>query len=60
MKNVTVYVVDYVHKMKTPIGSMVERRKADRGDNLMGLLKRARKHYASTPDTAFQICLEKH
>ena len=60
MKNVTVCVVDYVHKMKTPIGSMMERREADRGDNLMGLLKRASKLYASTPDTAFQICLEKY
>jgi len=60
MKNVTVYVVNYVHKMKTPIGSMVERREADRGDNLLGLLKRARKQYASTPDTAFRICLEKY
>ena len=60
MKIVTVYVVDYAHKMKTPIGSMVERREAYRGDNLMGLLKLARKQYASTPDTAFQICLEKN
>jgi len=60
MKNVTVYVVNYAQKMKTPIGSMVERREEDRGDNLIGLLKRARKKYASTPDTAFQICLEKY
>ena len=60
MKNITVYLVNYAHKEKTPIGFMVERREADRGDNLMGLLKRARKQYASTPDTAFQICLEKY
>jgi len=60
MKNITVYLVNYAHKEKTPIGSMVERREADRGDNLMGLLKRARKQYASTPDTAFQTCLEKY
>jgi hypothetical protein len=60
MKNITVYLVNYPHKEKIPIGSMVERREADRGDNLMGLLKRARKQYASTPDTAFQICLEKY
>ena len=60
MKDITVYLVNYVQKMKTPIGSIVERREADRGDNLIGLLKQARKQYASTPDTAFQVCLEKH
>jgi hypothetical protein len=60
LKKVTVCVVDYVHKVKTPIGSMVERRQADRGDNLTGLLKMARKRYASTPDSAFRICLEKY
>jgi hypothetical protein len=60
MKDITVYLVNYVHKMKTPIGSIVERREADRGDNLIGLLKLARKQYASTPDAAFQVCLEKY
>ena len=60
MKKVTVCVVDYVHKVKTPIGSLVERRKADRGDSLTSLLKRARKQYALTPDAAFRICLEKY
>jgi len=60
MKIVTVYAVDYVKKMKTPVGSMVERRKADRGDNLLGLLKLARKQYASTPDAALRICLERN
>lgn len=59
MKIVTVYDVDYVNKMKTPIGSMVERRKSDRGNNLLGLLKLARKRYASDPDKALRICLEK-
>jgi hypothetical protein len=60
MKDITVYLVNYVHNRKTPIGSIVERREAYRGDNLMGLLKQARKQYASTPDTAFQVCLEKY
>lgn len=60
MKDITVYLVNYVHKRKTPIGSFMERREAYRGDNLMGLLKQARKQYASTPDTAFQVCLGKH
>jgi hypothetical protein len=60
MKDITVYLVNYVHKRRTPIGSIVERREVDRGGNLMGLLKQARKQYASTPDTAFQVCLEKY
>ena len=57
IESVTIYLVDYVRKTKIPIGYLEERRKGDRGDNKIGLLKLARKRYAKTPDVAFRICL---
>ena len=43
MRTVTVYRVDYVKKTRVPIGEVQERRKKDRGGNLLGLLRLARK-----------------
>ena len=59
MKNITVYRVDYVRKTKVPIGSVVERRSEERGNNLIGLLRLARKSYASGAQEAFQIAVER-
>ncbi len=58
MKNVTVYRVDYIKRTRVPIGSVVERRQRDRGDNLIGLLRLAKKAYATTPEEAFHIAID--
>ncbi len=59
MKQVTVYRVDYVKKTRVPIGHVVERRTKERGDNLVGLLRLARKRYGSSPQDAFQIAVDR-
>lgn len=58
MKNVTVYRVDYVRKTKVPIGVVVERRLKERGDNIVGLLRLARKAFSSSPQEAFHIAVD--
>lgn len=58
MKNVTVYRVDYVRKLKVPIGLVVERREKERGDNIIGLLRMARKTFSASPDDAFHIAID--
>ena len=60
MQRVNVYRVDYVRKSKIPIGTVVERRKKERPENLTGLLYIARKTYSATPQEAFQIVLDKY
>ena len=59
MGNVTVYRVDYVKKTKVPIGWVVERRGKERGDNLVGLLRLARRAFAVGPQEALQIAVER-
>jgi hypothetical protein len=59
MQVVIVYRVDYVKKVKIPIGMVKERRKKDRPENLLGLLRIARMTFSSTPQEAFQIALDK-
>ncbi len=59
MKHVTVYRVDYVKKTKVPIGHVLERRTKERGDNLIGLLRLARKTYCSTPQDALHIAVDR-
>lgn len=58
VKNVTVFHVDYVRKTKVPIGMVVERRTKERGDNILGLLRLARKAYASSPEEALNIAID--
>ena len=58
MKPVSVYRVDYVRKTKVRIGTVVERRRKERGDNLIGLLRLARKMFAASPQEAFLIALD--
>ena len=59
MENVTVYRVDYVKKTKVPIGWVVERRGKERGNNLIGLLRLARRLFAAGPQEALQIAVER-
>jgi hypothetical protein len=58
VKNVTVYQVDYVRKTKVPIGVVIERRTKERGDNILGLLRLARKAFASSPEEALKIAID--
>jgi len=55
MKSLTVYRVDRETRRKVPVGTVVERRKEERGRNLIGLLHVARKNFVSCRDDAFQI-----
>lgn len=55
---ITVFRVDYVKKMKRPIGTVIERRQTSRPDNLSGLLQLARKTFSTSPQEAFQIALD--
>jgi hypothetical protein len=58
MRTITVYRVDYVKKTRIPIGKVRERRKKNRGDNLLGLLKLARKIYGTGPEDAIHIAVD--
>jgi hypothetical protein len=58
MRPVSVYRVDYVKKTKVRIGTVVERRTKERGDNLSGLLRLARKMFAASPEEAFLTALD--
>jgi len=58
MKPVSVYRVDYVRKTKVRIGTVLERRTKDRGDNLGGLLHLARKMFSASPQEAFLTALD--
>lgn len=58
MKNITVYRVDYVRKTRVPIGMVMERRAKERGDNLIGLLRMARKAFSSSPQEALHIAVD--
>lgn len=58
MKSVTVYRIDYVKKTRVPIGTVVERRKKDRGNGLLGLLRVARQTYSSSPQENIQIAID--
>jgi hypothetical protein len=59
MKTVNVYRVDYVRKSRIPVGVVEERRGKERGNNLIGLLRLARKTYASSPEEALHIAVDK-
>ena len=58
MRTVTVYRVDYAKKTRVPIGGVQERRKKDRGGNLLGLLRLARKIYGTSPEDAIHIAVD--
>ncbi len=58
MKNITVYRVDYVRKTRVPIGMVVERRAKERGDNLIGLLRMARRAFSSSAQEALHIAVD--
>ena len=55
MKGLTVYRVDRETRKKVPVGTVVERRKEERGRNLIGLLQVARKDFILSRSDALQI-----
>lgn len=61
-KTYKVYRVDYLTKMKIPIGTVTERRSQPRGTaGHLGLIKLARKMYAQSPEDQVQIVVgEEH
>jgi hypothetical protein len=54
-KIATVYQVDYRSKMRLNVGSLVERRQTERGNNQKDLLLLARERFASNPNEALNI-----
>jgi hypothetical protein len=51
-----VYRVDYITKMKIPIGTVTERRNKPRGAaSHLGLMKLARKMFAQSPEDQMRI-----
>jgi len=57
MNKIVVYRVDDVTKKVVPVGSVEERRKFERGANLVGLIRVARKTFAAYPRESFYINL---
>jgi hypothetical protein len=55
MKIATVYQVDYRTKTRLPVGSLVERRQTERGNNQKDLLRLARQRFASNPNDALNM-----
>jgi len=48
MQIYTVYRIDFLDKKKVPIGTLVERRKKERGNNKANILRLAQKLYAES------------
>ncbi len=59
MKTYNVYRVDYVKHSRVPLGSVAERRRKNRPNNFLGLLKVARKAYGHSPNYDVRIVLDK-
>ncbi|HEY7528285.1 MAG TPA: hypothetical protein VH660_03975 [Candidatus Deferrimicrobiaceae bacterium] len=57
MKSAMVYRVDGKTLGKEPIGIVLERRKAERENNAVGLLRLARKEFAETEEEAKRIVI---
>ena len=55
MKSFTVYRIDKAQELKVRVGTLVERRAIDRGNNIAGLLKLAAGTFKSSPDQIIQI-----
>lgn len=58
MSTVTVYRVDYVRRTRIPIGTVKERRRKERRNNLIGLLRLARQTYSTSPEDALYIAVD--
>lgn len=57
MNKIVVYRMDDVTKKEVPVGTVEERRKVERGANLVGLIRVARNTFAANPRESFYINL---
>ena len=55
LTTITVYSLDKVREKKVQIGTLVERRRTDRGNNIRGLLMLAVSRFKSSPDQKIQL-----
>ena len=55
MATFTVYSVDKARERKVQVGTLVERRRTDRGDNIVGLLKLAASRFKASPGQKIQV-----
>jgi len=55
MTTITVYRIDKVLRRKEQVGTLVERRKTDRGNNIAGLLKLAANRFQAPPGHKIQV-----
>ena len=55
MTTFTVYSVDKVRERKLPVGTLVERRSTERGNNIAGLLKLAAHRFKLSPGQKIQL-----
>jgi len=55
MTTITVYSLDKVRERKVRVGTLVERRRTDRGNNIKGLLKLAANRFKSSPGQKIQL-----
>lgn len=55
MTTFTVYSVDKVRERKVQVGTLVERRRTDRGNNIAGLLKLAANRFKLSPGQKIQV-----
>jgi hypothetical protein len=55
MTTFTVYRFDQVRERKVQVGTLVERRRTDRGNNIVGLLKLAANRFKLSPDQKIQV-----
>jgi len=55
MTSFTVFSVDKAHEKRVHVGTLVERRRTDRGNNLAGLLKLAADRFKFSPDQRIQV-----
>jgi hypothetical protein len=58
MDTVLVYRLDMKTKARITLGVLVDRRKKERGENAMGMLKLARKVFASTEEESRSIFIK--
>lgn len=57
VKTVMVYRLDKETRAKEPLGILVERRKEERGDNVVGLVRLARKEFSETESDSSRITI---
>jgi hypothetical protein len=55
MTTFPVYSVDKVRERKVQLGTLVERRRTDRGNNIAGLLKLAKKRFKLSSGQKIQV-----